>query len=131
MATEMVYKGKTLEELQSLSVADFSKLTNSRARRSIKRGFENSRKDLLLKIEKFKKGLTKKPVKTHCRGQIILPNMLGLTIHVYSGKAFSPVIIQPEMLGRYLGEFVHTRSKIQHSAPGLGATKSSGVKAKK
>ena len=40
MATEMVYKGKTLEELQSLSVADFSKLTNSRARRSIKRGLK-------------------------------------------------------------------------------------------
>tara|TARA_Y100000294_G_C8499805_1_gene314345 strand:- start:938 stop:1045 length:108 start_codon:yes stop_codon:yes gene_type:complete len=29
------------------------------------------------------------------------------------------------MVGHYLGEFVQTRKKVSHSAPGIGATRSS------
>ena len=58
----------------------------------------------------------------------IIPEMLGLTIGVYNGKEFVNVIIVPEMLGHYLGEFSMTRRKVQHSAPGVGATKSSAAR---
>ena len=46
---------------------------------------------------------------------------------VYNGKTFQELMITEEMLGHYLGEFVLTRSKVAHSAPGVGATKSSAA----
>ncbi|MEK6839548.1 MAG: ribosomal protein S19 family protein, partial [Nanoarchaeota archaeon] len=42
-----------------------------------------------------------------------------------------PVSITEEMIGHYLGEFATTRSRVQHSAPGIGATKSSTAIASK
>jgi len=56
---------------------------------------------------------------------IVLPEMLGKLIRVYNGKEYVPVAIEPEMLGHRLGEFTQTRKKVTHSAPGIGATKSS------
>jgi small subunit ribosomal protein S19 len=56
---------------------------------------------------------------------IILPFMVEKNIKVYNGKQFVQITIQPEMLGHYLGEFALTRSSVSHSAPGIGATKSS------
>ncbi len=125
MAKEFNYKGKTLEEIKKMPVDEFIKITTARQRRSLKRGFTEDQKRLLARIRKFKKGLTKKPIKTHCRNMVVLPEMLDLTIHVYQGKSFIPVAITTEMLGHYLGEFTLTRSKVVHSAPGIGATRSS------
>ena len=51
--------------------------------------------------------------------------MVGTTIRVYNGKEFVQVMIEDEMVGHYLGEFALTRKRIQHSAPGIGATRSS------
>jgi small subunit ribosomal protein S19 len=56
---------------------------------------------------------------------IILPEMIGFSIKIYQGKEFVPVIIEPDMVGHYLGEFVLTRKRVAHSAPGIGATRSS------
>ena len=56
---------------------------------------------------------------------IVFPDMVGLTIHVYNGKIFGPIAIVDEMIGHFLGELVMTRKKVAHSAPGIGATKSS------
>ena len=58
---------------------------------------------------------------------IIIPEMVDKTLKVHSGKTFEPVIITEDMLGHYLGEFVLTRKRITHSAPGVGATKSSAA----
>ena len=58
---------------------------------------------------------------------IVLPEMVGILIQIYNGKAFSPVEITHEMIGHYLGEFAMTRRKVEHSAPGIGATKSSAA----
>ena len=66
-------------------------------------------------------------VKTHCRDMVILPVMLDKKIDVYSGKEFVPVTITLDMLGHRLGEFVLTRSSVKHSAPGIGATRSSAA----
>jgi small subunit ribosomal protein S19 len=56
---------------------------------------------------------------------VVLPMMLGQTIKVHDGKTFIPVTIQQEMLGHILGEFALTRKRVAHSAPGVGATRSS------
>ena len=70
---------------------------------------------------------SKKPVKTHFRDVIILPEMVGRTIHIHNGKEFNAVRVIPEMLGHYLGEFALTRKSVKHSSPGIGATKSSSA----
>ncbi len=122
---EFTYRGKTLEELQKLSIADFAKLVPSRQRRSLTRGFNEPEKKLLQQIKRFKEGKRKKPVRTHCRDMVILPDMVGLVIHIYNGKSFMPVEIAPDMISHALGEFTMNRQKVAHSAPGIGATRSS------
>ena len=56
---------------------------------------------------------------------IILPSFIGQRIDVHNGKEFQRVDIQPNMIGHYLGEFALTRSKVKHTGPGVGATRSS------
>ena len=126
MVKELMFKGKTEKDFKNMSLNDFITITNSKQRRKLKRGFTDEEKRLLIKIKKFREGKLKKIMKTHCRDMPIVPEMLGLIIHVYNGKEFSPVNITVEHLGHCLGEFVITRRKVQHSAPGIGATKSSG-----
>jgi small subunit ribosomal protein S19 len=118
---EFTYRGKTLEELQAMSVNDFSELLPARQRRSLKRGLTDTKKIFLKKLER------KNNVKTHCRDMIILPAMVGKTIRIHKGKEFVAIEIQPEMIGHFLGEFALTRNKVSHSAPGVGATRSSSA----
>ncbi len=124
---DLTYRGKTIDELKVMGLSEFMKYVPSRARRSLKKGFTESQKKFLLKVKKFRDGKTKKPVKTHCRDMVVIPDMVGLVIHIHNGKEFVPVEILIEMLGRYLGEFAMTRRKVEHSAPGIGATKSSSA----
>tara|TARA_Y100000310_G_scaffold345610_1_gene467279 strand:- start:1942 stop:2340 length:399 start_codon:yes stop_codon:yes gene_type:complete len=124
---EFTYRGKKLEELQKMDLTEFAKIAPARQRRSITRGFSEMQKRLLLKIEKAKKGEYKKPVKTHCRNMIVLPILVNMNIHIHNGKSFVNILIQPEMIGHYLGEFALTRQRLAHSAPGIGATKSSAA----
>jgi small subunit ribosomal protein S19 len=119
---EFTYKGKTLEELQKLSLNEFAEIAPARIRRTIKRGLTDQHKTLLKKIKKGEKN-----IETHCRDMIILPEMINITISVHNGKSFIKIIIQPEMVGHYLGEFAMTRRGVSHSAPGIGATRSSAA----
>ena len=66
-----------------------------------------------------------KPIKTHCRDMVILPEMVGLMLLVHSGKEFTSIEVKPEMIGHYLGEFVITNKKVVHGTPGIGASRSS------
>ena len=117
---EIGYKGKTIEELKAMDLQSFAALAPSRIRRSIKRGFTAEEKTLLQLIAEKHKG-----IKTHCRDIVIVPSMVDAEIRVYSGREFIPVIVTAEMLGHRLGEFVLTRKKVGHNAPGIGATRSS------
>lgn len=117
---EFTYKGKTVEELKRMSLTELTQIFPSRQRRSLKRGLTEKEKKLL---ENLKAG--KNNVETHCREMIILPEMIGKTIKVHQGKEFVPVNINEEMIGHCLGEFALTRKKVEHSAPGIGATRSS------
>ncbi len=118
------YRGKTVEELLSISMDELARLLPARQRRSLMRGFTPAQIKLLQKIRKAKKK-GKKVVKTHVRSMIILPEMLGMTIAVYNGKEFIPVRIVPEMIGKRLGEFSPTTKSVKHGEPGLKATRSS------
>ncbi len=137
MVKEFRYRGYTLEQLQSMSLAEFAKLVTARARRSILRGFNDpKRKRLLEKVKKARQelletGKQKTRIRTHARDMIIIPQMVGLVIEVYNGKEFVPVEIKPQMIGRYLGEYVFTRKRVQHGSPGIGASRSTKHVAKK
>ena len=126
MAKEFLYRGKTVSELEQLTLEQFSVLVPSRARRSFKRGYN---KQLLKRIEKsvliLKAGKEPKPIRTHLRDTVIIPKMIGLKFAVYKGNSFETVQIVPEMMGHYLGEMVLTRKRLLHGKAGIGATKSS------
>ncbi len=117
---EFKYRGKSSEEIKSFSIDEFGMISSARVRRNIKRGFTDEQKKLLKRIK-----ANKKNIETHCRDMIIIPEMLEHTIKVHNGKTFEPVMIIPEMLGHYLGEFVLTRKRLTHNAPGVGASRSS------
>lgn len=119
---EFKFKGKSEEELRKMSINEFALLVPTRVRRSLKRGFTEPQKALLKKITKGKNG-----IETHCRDMVIIPEMIGKTIQVHNGKAFVAVNIAMDMLGHLLGEFVLTRKELSHSAPGIGATRSSAA----
>ena len=122
MAKELTYRGKTLEELQNMGEADLKNILLARSRRILKRGLSDQQKKLLVKVKESKNKI--KPIKTHCRDMIILPEMVGQLFNVYSGQNFEPINPTVEMGGRYLGEFIQTRKEVKHKAPGVGATKS-------
>ena len=117
---EITIRGKTLEELKKMSINELAKTLTSRQRRTMLRGMTEQQKILLKKTRSNEKN-----IETHCRDMIILPEMVGITIKVHQGREFVPVAIESEMIGHYLGEFVLTRKKVAHSAPGIGATRSS------
>jgi small subunit ribosomal protein S19 len=112
------YRGKTLEELKTLSLNEFAELLHSRARRNIKRGFSEKHQKLREQIK------IKNNVKTHLRDMIVLPEMIGKTVRIHDGHKFEPVVFKEEAIGHLFGEFVLTRKKLKHNKPGVGATKS-------
>jgi len=128
---EYKYKGYNLEQLQKMSYDEFKKIVPSRVKRSMERGIVYDKK-ITNALESLKKGeILKKPVKTHKRDIIIMPNMVGLKVAVYNGKSFETITINPEMICHYLGEFVVTRKRPSHSKAGIGATRSSKNSGKK
>jgi small subunit ribosomal protein S19 len=122
------YRGYTLEQLKDMSLEEFANLLPSKERRHILRGnFTPEEKALLRKIYKATQNpeQNNKPIRTHAREMVILPIMVGLTIHVYNGKEYIPIEIKPQMIGKRLGEFAITNKPVKHGQPGVGATKSS------
>ena len=123
MAKKFAFRGKSIEELQAMTLEEFSKLLTSRQRRSMKRGFTNVEKKLLEKVRKHKG--KDKLLRTHAREMVIVPEMVGSKIGVHNGQTYQSVIITESMLGHVLGEFALTRNRVKHSSPGIGATRSS------
>lgn len=125
MPREFKYRGYSLEQLQGMSFESFLGLLPSRQRRSLNRGISDEKKKLIEETMLAKEGKLKNPIKTHARDMVILPSMVGLNIQVHSGKEFVALEIKPEMVGRYIGEFVITNKKVVHGTPGIGASRSS------
>lgn len=125
---QYTFRGKTIEELQALDVREFAKYLKSRQRRSVLRQFQDIEDFVSRAKRKMEK---KKSIRTHKRVLIIVPQMVGMKIHIYNGRDFVPVEIMKEMLGHRLGEFSPTRGKVKHSSAGVGATKGTRAKSKK
>ena len=124
MVKKFTYRGLTNEELDGLTPENMLKLFPARVRRSLTRGIDENKRKLVdeIKASKTGKNIT---IRTHYRDLIILPNMVGVTVNVFSGKEFAPVTITLEMVGHYLGEYVITNKRVSHGAPGVGSSRSS------
>ncbi len=118
---EFSYRGYSLDELKSMSIEELKKVLPARARRSLDRGLNREQKALLEKIRNKEQDV----YRTHRREMVILPEFVGETIAVHNGEEFKEVRVEPEMIGHYLGEFALTRKSVEHSGPGVGATRSS------
>ncbi len=117
---EFTYRGFTIAELKKMDLNKVAELMPSRQRRKIKREFGEEHQKLL---DAVKAGETK--IKTHLRDMIILPEMVGVTFEIHTGKEWKAVETTPEMVGHYLGEFALTRHSVTHGSAGIGATRGS------
>lgn len=70
---------------------------------------------LMAKVEKAQSEGSKKPIKTWSRRSMVLPDFIGLTIAVHNGRQHVPILINENMVGHKLGEFVPTRTFRGHT----------------
>mmetsp|Transcript_68023 Transcript_68023/g.99535 ORF Transcript_68023/g.99535 Transcript_68023/m.99535 type:complete len:146 (-) Transcript_68023:125-562(-) len=123
------YRGIELEALLDLKPVELTKLFPARIRRRFSRGLPKKYSVLLKKLRKAKKEcpMHEKPevVKTHLRNMIIMPEMIGSVVGVYSGKSYIGVEVKAEMVGTYLAEYSMSYKPVKHGRPGIGATASS------
>lgn len=125
---QFTYRGKTLDELKKLDVREFAKFIRARERRTLLRNFQRI-EDFLSRAKV--KASKNRPIKTHQRDLIVVPEMVGMKIGIHDGKSFASVEIVGEMLGHRFGEFAPTRGRVKHSKAGVGATKGTKFKSKK
>lgn len=117
---EFLYRGKSLQELQEMSLEEFMELLPSRSRRSLERGMVGKNPRFFRHLDR-----NDQKIRTHTRELVIIPSMIGRTISVYNGKEFQDVVVTIEMVGHLVGEFAPTRSTVKHTGVGVGATRSS------
>jgi small subunit ribosomal protein S19 len=109
-----------------MSMDEFIRILPARQRRSLTRGLTTDQRTLMELIRNYRRSKSKmKPIKTHCRDMVIIPEMVGLNLLIHSGKEFTALGIKPEMIGHYIGEFIITNKKVVHGTPGIGASRSS------
>ncbi|AEJ23413.1 30S ribosomal protein S19 [Weissella koreensis] len=83
--------------------------------RSLKKGpFADAH--LLKKVEAANASEKQVVIKTWSRRSTIFPSFIGLTFAVYDGRKHVPVLVQEDMVGHKLGEFVPTRTFHGHAA---------------
>ena len=83
--------------------------------RSIKKGpFVDAK--LMKKVDALNASNQKRPIKTWSRRSMIVPEFIGHTFSVHTGKAFQSVFITENMVGHRLGEFAPTRIFRKHGA---------------
>jgi len=114
------FKGKTIDELKTMSLEEFARLLPAKQRRMLLRGFNSKQKKFLERLRK-----SEKPLRTHLRQMVIIPEMVYKKVLIHNGKEWILIDIKPEMIGHKLGEFALTRKRVIHSAPGIGATRAS------
>ena len=73
MPKDFNYRGKTVEELQAMSMDEFIRILPSRMRRSLRRGLSAEQRIILERLRRN----SNKPLRTHARDMIILPEMIG------------------------------------------------------
>lgn len=144
MVKEFEYRGVPLAELEKMPLDKVFGLLNARQRRSLRRGVTDGKRKLIARMRKAKAAAAgaaaegggqdggggegnrgRAQIRTHLRDLVILPFMVGSTVHVFNGKEYRPVEIRREMIGHYVGEYSLTSRRVSHGAPGVGASRSS------
>jgi small subunit ribosomal protein S19 len=129
LVREFRIRGLNVDQLKNLSIEALLPLLNARQRRSLDKRvgkyMNDEKRKLRERIKNVREGNSNETIRTHVRDMIILPDMVGITINIHNGKDFSPITIKPEMIGHYLGEYSITNKRVQHGAPGVGASRSS------
>ncbi len=124
-----LYRGLEIEKLLELKMDQLVKLMKSKQRRRFAHGISSKYDRFIKKLKKAVKetpyGEKPKPVKTHLRNCIVVPEMVGGIAEVYGGKYWNAVELRADMIGHYLGEFSMTYKPIRHGKVGVGATRSS------
>ena len=124
-----IYRGIELDKLLELNMEEMVGLLCSRQKRRFKHGIHQKYDRLVKKLKTAVKntpyGEKPKPVKTHLRNCIVMPEMVGSVCEIYSGKYWNNVEIKSDMIGHYLAEFSMTYKPIRHGKVGHGATRSS------
>ena len=130
LSLKRLFYGLTYSQIKDKPLAELSTFLDSRARRCIKRGLVNKYSKVYSNfIKKTDNGV---PYRTHVRNLLVIPSIVGRTLSVHNGKNFVPLNISEEMLGRKVGEFIPTKSKVKHSGKkGIGATKGNSSVSKK
>ena len=67
------------------------------------------------KVEKQKKSGDREPIKTWARRCTIVPEFVGHTFSIHTGKSFAKLFVTEDMVGHKLGEFAATRTFRGHS----------------
>ena len=70
---------------------------------------------LLKKAESASESGRKQVIRTWSRRSTILPQFVGLTFGVHSGRKFVPVLVTENMVGHKFGEFSPTRTYYGHA----------------
>uniref|UniRef100_A0A6U4HI12 40S ribosomal protein S15 n=1 Tax=Phaeomonas parva TaxID=124430 RepID=A0A6U4HI12_9STRA len=126
---KFTYRGKTVEELMNMSNEEVLDLVKARTRRRMLRGLKRRSQAFIRKLRQAKaecpEGEKPRPIKTHLRNMLIIPEMIGSQLGVYNGKQFALVEVRPEMIGHYTGEFSISYRPVKHGRPGIGSTNSS------
>ena len=65
---------------------------------------------VFMKVQKQIESGSKTPIKTWARACTIIPEFVGFTFEVHSGKLFRKVLVSEDMVGHKLGEFSLTRT---------------------
>jgi small subunit ribosomal protein S19 len=129
LVREFRFRGLNVDQLKNLSIEALLPLLNARQRRSLDKRvgkyMNDEKRKLRERIKNVRENNSNETIRTHVRDMIILPDMVGITINIHNGKDFSPITIKPEMIGHYLGEYSITNKRVQHGAPGVGASRSS------
>lgn len=141
MVKEFEYRGVALADLEKMPIDKLRGLLGARQRRSLKRGVTDGKRKVIARMRAARAaaaaadaaageardggGGAPPRIRTHLRDLIVLPFMVGTTVHVYNGKEFKEIEVKPEMIGHYIGEYSLSGRRVSHGAPGVGASRSS------
>jgi len=104
-----------------MSMDEFITILPARMRRSLRRGLSSDQRIVMEKLRRNQG----KPIRTHARDMIIIPEMIGKSVFVHTGKEFKEIKVTEKMLGHYVGEFAISINLVRHGRPGIGASRSS------
>ena len=86
---------------------------------------------LIKKVEKQKKAINMKPIKTWSRKCTIIPDFVGVSFLIHNGKKFILITISEDMVGHKLGEFSPTRTFRGHTPADKKAKQDEALRPKK